>query len=143
MTFRKAAFVLVQCTWGILQSLAGFFVFLTQTGGSRFVYHGALVTNWKYGSSVSLGLFVFVSERGGKKQREILTAHEYGHCVQSLILGPFYLLAVGLPSVVWAGVPVFRRLRRKRGVSYYSFYTERWADMLAESVTKTIMDRKE
>lgn len=127
---------LVQCTWGILQTLAGFFVFLTQRGRPRIVYRSAVVTVWKYRSSVSLGAFVFVSDN-----EKILIAHEYGHCIQSLILGPLYLLAVGLPSVIWAGAAVFKRLRREGGVSYYGFYTERWADILAEKVTKMIMDR--
>lgn len=127
----------VQCTWGILQTLAGFFLFLLQRGRTHFVYRSSVVTIWKYRSSVSLGAFVFASDND-----KILIAHEYGHCIQSLILGPFYLLAVGLPSVIWAGAAVFKRLRRERGVSYYGFYTERWADILAEKVTKTIMDRR-
>ncbi len=128
--------VLVQCTWGLLQTLAGFFVFLSQMGRKRFVYRAAVVTVWKYRSSVSLGAFVFVSDN-----EKILIAHEYGHCIQSLILGPLYLFAVGLPSVIWAGA--FGRLRRERGISYYGFYTERWADLLAEKITKTILDRGE
>ncbi len=122
--------------WGIFQTLAGFFVFLSQSGRTHFVYRSAVVTVWKYRSSVSLGAFVFVSDND-----RILIAHEYGHCVQSLILGPLYLLAVGLPSIVWAGA--FKKLRRKRGISYYCFYTERWADLLAKKVTKTNIDRGE
>jgi len=131
---RALLTVMVQCTWGILQTLAGIFVFLSQKGRPRFVYHSAVVTVWKYRSSVSLGAFLFVSDND-----DILIAHEYGHCIQSLILGPFYLLTVGLPSVIWAGA--FKKLRRDRNISYYIFYTEKWADLLAEKVTKTIMDR--
>ena len=54
-----------------------------------------------------------------------MVRHEYGHCRQSRILGPFYLLVIGLPSLLWAlwWTP-------GRSVGYYSFYTERLADRL-------------
>lgn len=77
---------------------------------------------------MSLGLFIFVPANASER----FLSHEYGHCLQSLILGPLYLLAVGLPSLLWAGLPIFRNLREKRSRSYYSFYTERWADALAK-----------
>ena len=51
--------------------------------------------------------------------------HEYGHARQSLYLGPFYLFVVGVPSLLWAWY-----WNPSRGVSYYSFYTEKWADKL-------------
>ena len=77
---------------------------------------------------MSLGLFIFAPANAS----EGFLSHEYGHCLQSLILGPLYLLAVGLPSLLWAGLPVFKKLRARRKTSYYSFYTERWADALAK-----------
>jgi hypothetical protein len=55
-------------------------------------------------------------------------AHEYGHTIQSHKLGLVYLLVIGLPSLIWAGC--FEKYRKKHGVSYYSFYTEKWADKL-------------
>jgi len=62
--------------------------------------------------------------------------HEYGHCIQSLILGPLYLIAVGLPSYLWANLPPLRKLRREKGLSYYSVYPENWANALGEWATK-------
>ena len=59
-----------------------------------------------------------------------LQRHEYGHSLQSLILGPFYIPFVGIPSFLWANMRCFCNLRRKKHVDYYSFYTERWADRL-------------
>ena len=53
-------------------------------------------------------------------------AHERGHSIQSMILGPLYLPVIGLPSLLWAAW--YRRT--DRDVSYYRFYTERWADYL-------------
>ena len=54
--------------------------------------------------------------------------HEYGHTIQSNFLGPLFLIIIGLPSIIWAGC--FDRYRRKHNISYYQFYTEKWADAL-------------
>lgn len=51
--------------------------------------------------------------------------HEYGHCIQSRILGPLYLIVIGLPSIMHAW------LCRCKNHSYYDFYPEKWADKLA------------
>ena len=136
-------YILAQCTWGILQTLAGFVVFLICAKDKHYLYHGAIVTEWKQGSSVSLGLFIFVSGnpcyRGIPTIEEAagrLLVHEYGHTIQSLILGPLYLIVTGLPSIVWASIPGLRKMRRKKQISYFSFYTERWANHLGEKITK-------
>ena len=136
-------YMLAQCTWGILQTLSGFVVFLICIRDKHYFYHGAVVTEWKHGSSVSLGLFIFVSTnpyyRGIPTKEETasrLLVHEYGHTIQSLILGPLYLIVMGLPSIVWASVPGLRKMRRKKQMSYFAFYTERWANHLGEKITK-------
>jgi hypothetical protein len=52
--------------------------------------------------------------------------HEYGHSIQSMILGPLFLFAVGIPSslrVLW-----FRKDKVNR--DYYAGYPENWADKL-------------
>lgn len=122
-----SAVCVLELTWGFLQSLSGLVVFLFSKKERVFFHRGVLVTRWGMKGSLSLGFFVFVSGDGDCE----LVLHEYGHCLQSLILGPLYLFAVGLPSLLWAGLPVCRRYRRRRSVSYYSFFTERWADRLA------------
>ncbi|WP_237558582.1 hypothetical protein, partial [Cellulomonas carbonis] len=53
--------------------------------------------------------------------------HERGHVKQSIYLGWLYLPVIGVPSIIWAGL---RRLGLFAGRSYYSFYTESWADRL-------------
>ena len=61
-----------------------------------------------------------------------------GHLAQRsiLCLGPFYLPAVGLPSVLWS-----KRYSRRneryvtRGVSYTDRYPENWADRAGEYAT--------
>lgn len=125
-----------QCTYGILQTFLGFCLFLIYLKEKHNSYHGAVVTEWKHGGSVSLGMFLFVSvkyrEKSAEEAYNRLVAHEYGHSIQSLILGPLYLIIIGIPSFLWAAVPAFRKMRRKRNISYYSFYTESWANVLGE-----------
>lgn len=76
--------------------------------------------------SVSLGKYIFISERSKNNRNTIL--HECGHSKQSRILGPLYLIVIGIPSITWAMlhsyIPYFWKY------SYYSFYTEKWADKL-------------
>ena len=129
-------YILAQCTWGFLQSTAGFITFLINIREKHFIYHGAVVTEWKLRSSVSLGMFIFVTKHPGDELKRRITVHEYGHTIQSLILGPMYLLVIGAPSLFWAGIPAFSRMRRRRHMSYYRFYPERWANHLGEKTTR-------
>lgn len=71
---------------------------------------------------VSLGMFVFISDNSAYKQA--CYDHEFGHCRQSRILGPLYLLTVGLCSGLHC---VFHN---SINGSYYNFWTERWANKL-------------
>ena len=130
---RRILFTLVQLTWGLPQTLLGFLMYLywLPRAKNRYTYHGAIVTEWTTRGGISLGLFVFVPE----KAQPGITVHEYGHCVQSLILGPLYLLAVGVPSYIWANLPALRKMRRETGRSYYSIYPENWANQLGEWAT--------
>lgn len=134
----------LQCTWGFMQTLLGFIVFLKHTQNKHFWYHGALITIWKSKTSVSLGLFVFVtaepffaSKYEGQIPIEVLSnrllVHEYGHTIQSLVLGPLYLLVIGIPSVLWGFLG--GRKRRDEQIPYCAFFTEKWANHLGELVT--------
>ena len=87
-----------------------------------------MATVWPLRSSMSLGMFLFLQNDWNPRSYKRLLAHEYGHTFQSLLLGPLYLFVIGLPSFIWAGLPTFEKLRRKRGISYSWLYTERWAD---------------
>lgn len=143
---RTVLYCLAQCTWGGIQTLLGFLVFLCHAKEPHFVYHGAVVTRWKGASSVSLGMFVFITAEpyfyeklkdaySMENLSERLLVHEYGHTIQSLILGPLYLLAMGIPSTLWGFLPSLAEKRRNNQISYFSFFTERWANQLGEKVT--------
>ena len=137
----KILFALLQCTWGILQTFCGFIVFLLHIKNQHFLSHGSVVTRWKRPASASLGLFIFVADDPYPYLKEEnlsrrLLVHEYGHTVQSLLLGPLYLPVIFLPSCLWAGLPRLCRKRREKRISYFSFYTERWANRLGERLLK-------
>lgn len=73
---------------------------------------------------ITLGRYVFLSRLSAYNTKTI--RHEsIGHGKQSVWLGPLYLIVIGIPSLVWAGI--FRFTNK----NYYWFYTERWADKLA------------
>lgn len=72
---------------------------------------------------VTLGEYIFV---GTKAKRTVM--HEYGHVRQSRMLGPLYLLVIGLPSLIWAAL--YGPVVRPTTDGYHRFYTERWADRL-------------
>lgn len=76
--------------------------------------------------SVSLGRYIFLCP--SHCDDETVLCHECGHQRQSEMLGWLYLFVIGIPSLVWAGC--FEWYRRKYKVSYYDFYTEKWADRL-------------
>lgn len=143
---KKILYILLQCTWGFFQTLLGFIIFLLHISCSHFIFHGAVVTKWHGRSSVSLGLFVFITNEPffaekfeGKISKEVLSerllVHEYGHTIQSLILGPLYLLIMGIPSTLWGFLPNLAKKRKEQKISYFSFFTEKWANYLGEKVT--------
>ncbi len=129
----KIKFILAafwQCTYGLLQSAMGAVVFLWFVRCTHFRYKNAIMTNWTRDDGVSLGLFAFVPKRSSKDMYEHLIRHEYGHCCQSMILGPLYLPLIGLPSIIWNITPILNSYRHKNRIMYETFYTESWANRL-------------
>ena len=135
---RIALFWLVMTTWGLPQTLCGLALMLIKYRHCpRMLYHGAVVVahDGNFGG-VSLGAFTFVNGRVKPKTFAAVRAHEYGHCIQSLMLGPLYLPMIALPSSLWCNLPHFKRKRLETGLSYYSFFPERWANALTLRVTR-------
>ena len=57
--------------------------------------------------------------------------HEMGHSFQSRMLGPFYLVLIGIPSLLRVAYAWY--YRKRRGISwthYFDGYPEKWADHL-------------
>ena len=114
--------------WQLPQNLAGLVVRLAW-GWAATEYKGtSVVYASRFPGGISLGRYLVVNRPLAEDQDK--WNHEWGHSRQSLYLGPLYLLVIGLPSVLWAWW-----WNPHRGVSYYWFYTESWANRLG-GVTK-------
>ena len=122
--------------WELPQNIVGAFyfiihgvfakTFIIDDGDSFEMYSD------KQKGAVSLGVFrVYKSEYYGNAAQlvKLTRMHEKGHRIQSKILGPLYLIVIGIPSIIWAAL--HSSVRRLRTVDYFSFYTEKWADRLS------------
>ena len=125
-------------TWELPQTLIGALLALCNRKTLLRVldYEGQKVYLYdKFDGGISLGYYTHLDwnakdYNNGVVREGLKTAvrHEVkGHGTQSKWLGPFYLLVIGLPSVIHCGI----HLLCKRKWDYYSFYTERWADEIA------------
>lgn len=116
---------IVLVIWQLPQVILGFFVRLF-TGARKWneasVEYDRRIFTWKLTSGISLSTY-YIIVRWGANLNAI--KHEKGHTIQSLILGPLYLIVIGIPSIVWAGL-----IHKHTNKSYYWFYTEAWADKL-------------
>ena len=136
---KEFLYLLCQWTWGLPQNLVGaaFYLWYRAKGCRHFRYQGAKVVVWpKKTGSMSMGSFLFMHPTWDPKDLDLL-AHEYGHTIQSLFFGPFYLLTVGVPSILWAGLPRFKQMRREGRRSYYSVYPEKQATSLGARYAKS------
>ena len=119
----------ILATWELPQNVIGFIVKKIFKANFKMSYNDANVYTWNVLGGMSLGNYIFVYEPiVNKDYGAEMIKHEYGHTIQSKYLGWLYLLIIGLPSIIWA--QCFDGYRTKHGKSYYSFYTEAWADKL-------------
>ena len=78
---------------------------------------------------VTLGKYVFINQ--DYTDKEAVIKHECGHVKQSKILGPLYLLVIGIPSILHDWLNNYIGCCWKNGkYNYYHFYTEKWANKL-------------
>lgn len=134
-------------TWGFYQTIGGFFIYLWFFRCKHYYYRGVVRTAWNMNSGLSMGMFIFTPKEPDPEDQSVhavaereyceqVAVHEYGHTFQALLLGPLYLIVVGIPSITWAGLPKFQRLRAQKGIPYTKLYCEKWASRLGEKVTK-------
>ena len=92
---------------------------------------------------ISLGNYIFLDNDGDYGR--ITVKHEYGHQKQSLMLGPLYLIIIGLPSVIGNIIYRIKYKYFKKYYDYYSYYKqpwEAWADRLGGVVRKSSKNNK-
>ena len=134
MNLKHIAIFTLNCTWGIIQFTLGLLYFISVINKPHFWYKGSIVTTnvkpriFKTAGGVSYGAFIFITADISKDDlcSDYLTNHEYGHTLQSVLLGPLYFIIIEIPSTIWL---TFFRKWRKRNQKYYNWlYTESWAD---------------
>jgi len=111
--------------WQLPQNLIGLIVYALLWPSPYVRFRGEIICySDKMRGGISLGRYIIVARKywEGDGDTEL---HEYGHALQSRYLGPFYLFVIGIPSLLWAAW-----WNQDRGVGYYDFYTEHWADKL-------------
>ena len=80
----------------------------------------------KAGGAVTLGKYVFISQT--YRDQGTIIKHECGHVKQSKMLGPLYLIVIGVPSILHAWLNDYIGCDEESGYSH--FYTEKDADKL-------------
>ena len=109
----------------------GYLVMMCKDLGVDSRYKQATVIPCVMRGAITLGNYVFVGLNSEYKET---VKHELGHTIQSKILGPLYLIVIGIPSITYCGLRrIFPSLRKK---NYYDFYTEKWANNLSEKYIK-------
>lgn len=116
--------------WELPQKIAAIVVKKVTKASKIGEYNEVKIYHWKWSSGLSLSNSIFVPfKQFDETEWQVnYVRHEYGHTIQSLIFGPIYLLVIGTPSFLWAWLG--KNYRSKNNISYYSFYTEKWADYL-------------
>lgn len=117
---------IISYIWELPQDVLGFII--SRNCKFRHEVNGRMFYEWKSYEGMSLGHFIFMHPRyiGSK-----LIRHEYGHCIQSSILGWLYLPIVGISSWVW--YHRFAKYRKKHPrASYYDMPIESWANRLGK-----------
>ena len=109
----------------------GYLIIMCKDLGIDSRYKQAIVIPCVMRGAITLGNYVFVGLNSEYKET---VKHELGHIIQSKILGPLYLIVIGIPSITYCGLRrLFPSLRKK---NYYNFYTEKWANNLSEKYIK-------
>lgn len=114
--------------WQLPQNILGLFLVFT----TRSKYANGCWRTKKSFTGISLGNFVILRM---DDESDISLKHETGHQKQSLILGPNYLLIIGLPSLlgnIWDRIFHKKWNNLKREKWYYSQPWEKWADKLGK-----------
>ncbi len=136
---KKIVFCVLQFTYGIIQNIVGLVVFIWYRKERHEKFFEGIVTfvdadNLSWGG-ISLGCFIFINAKREVNTINKTIVHEYGHTIQSALLGPLYFLVIGLPSFIWCNSSRFKKMRQDKNISYFSKFPENWANKLGERYT--------
>ena len=135
---KKFKFILLYI-WQLIQNIVGLLVINyykpqrvhTLDNGVKIYY------SHKMTGGISLGNYCLVNTGHYRKdineslKRDTVRHNAIGHTKQSRLLGPLYLIVIGIPSLIWNGIYGSDSVIKPTKNGYYRFYTENWADSLA------------
>lgn len=135
---------LIQTTYGFIQFIAGLCMFIKYRKCKHEFYHGAILTyhdeDW---GGISLGPFIFVNGKRYDYWIQDAKVHEFGHTIQSCILGPLYFFVVGIPSSIWCNSKKWCEKRENGEANYFDLYCESSANTLGALFTKEPKPKRE
>lgn len=124
----KIFLAIILYIWQLPQNLIGLILRLFYIHSEKIEIDGIKVWyNKSFRGGISLGNTILTGSKN------VFTAkHEHGHQIQSMILGPFYLFVIGIPSICWAWM--YGTIIPWTYNGYFKFYTESWADKLGKVI---------
>lgn len=124
--------IIISYLWQLPQHFLAVIILLIYIKDVRQIktYKHCVVININKFAGVSLGIFIFLNNSNFANDR--IVKHEYGHSLQSLLLGWLYLIVIGIPSYLnhlkWKNNP------QLKVEDYYKQYPERWADIWGKAL---------
>lgn len=119
--------------WEVIQNTIGLIEVRTHKLTPSHKFKGCQIYYITHDDSHCTGKYIFINKYADE---HIILRHEYGHRIQSMILGPLYMLVVFIPSFLHYLYFSHKMLllavsmKETKWNEYYDFYTERWADKL-------------
>ena len=143
---RRWLFYLLNFTWGLPLTILGYVVLILVFPFGKLKKYGYVryfEFHKRTGWGVSIGTIFFTTARPSEK----LLAHEFGHCVQNAILGPFMFFVVSIPSFIrfWYRDLYFKNNKHYPATAYDDIWFEGSATMIGRmySHIRTYYERKE
>lgn len=134
---KKLLFWCLSLTWGAVMTLVGGItaVILIAFKNRPHTYNGLVYFELgQHWGGINLGPF-FIISRGAS---DAVKAHEAGHGVQNIILGPFMPIVIGIPSLIRSNYRKYlvksKRCERNELKPYDSIWFEGWATKIGNKV---------
>ncbi|MBQ1848216.1 MAG: hypothetical protein II135_09440 [Clostridia bacterium] len=139
---HRILYVFLSLTWGLPMTLAGAFaaLILLISGHRPKRFYGAVLFELpKIRFGLSLGLFI-ISPEGDLA----VAAHEYGHGIQNICLGPFMIPCVAIPSALRYHYRNIRtKLKKPCKTAYDGIWFERSATESGVSYVNSMKNKGE
>ena len=135
--WKKIKKFIIDWIWQLPQNICGIVwrsikkddIIIEVGNGTSYIV-GAKVYLMRSKGGVTLGKFIFISQT--YLDQSSVIKHECGHVRQSKILGPLYLIIIGIPSILHAALNGYIGCCKNNPNGYYHFFTEHWANKLME-----------